>query len=587
MAQGDILLAHAPTGLGKTAVALASALEYSLDEGRKAFFVTSRRSQHMIAVETLQKICKLTSVSVADVIASDAMCNCPPGQHSKLSRSRVRAVSQVLRSQVLHVQEVVELARRFKVCAYLTARKAARKADVLVCDYNYIFNRHRQKILRALGLRLEDCVVIVDEAHNLPARAREALSAVVSADDFSRLAAHFSGELATALLAVSGILAAEAKVVGGESKVPEDFLDRLLRRSGGSGTHSKALGDALEKASEDLPFSLNPLIDEVKLLLHEWREADRLRLLSPSGGGSLSLLALDPRPITTTVFREIHAGLLMSGTLHPGQMYIDVLGIPKERCLLRAYPSNFPPENRLLVASRHMSSSFRNRPESYRVFAREIYDLCFSIPGNVASFFPSYEMARRVGDIIYALKPPKTMLWERRGQSKEDKEGLLKVLKLAEGDRGYLLIAVQGASLSEGIDYPGNLLSGVIVAGLALNPPDLKVKAFREFYAKLFGRRSAYEYAYLYPALNKLVQCAGRCIRGPSDIAVVAILDNRLLRPFYKSRLPSGFSPAAPPDLPERVRTFFYNLQDGKYVADQERGRGSPDTDGVEGKEGH
>ncbi len=587
LAQGSILVAQAPTGLGKTAVALASALECALEHGKKVLFTTSRRSQHVMAIETLRQIRELTELTVVDMIARESMCDDHSHHPVRHRGSRIRAVSQVLLQGIFHVQEVVELSRRFGVCAYTTGLRAAKQCDVLVCDYNYLFSQYRETILKALGFGLPDCIMIVDEAHNLPSRARAALSGRMSGDVLLSLADACGGEFAGLLRSISGLLRAEAKVVGGESKVPSSFLARLLRRYASSRPFptESSLADALEQSSANLTSSLRHQADETLLVLREWQESNRLRLLSPSESGSLALLALDPRPATAPVFREVHGGMLMSGTLHPGQMYVDILGIPQERVALKSYPSNFPPENRLLAASQRVSSSYRGRPDCYRLFAREIYDLCFVIPGNFAAFFPSYEMARRVGEILHRLEPPKALLWERRGQSKAEKEGLLRVLKRSGRDPGCLLMAIQGASLSEGMDYPGNLLSGVVVAGLALNPPDLRVEALRAFYAKMFGRRRAYEYAYLYPALNKLVQCAGRCIRSPDDVAAVVVLDNRLLRTFYKSRLPAGFDPVAPTDLAGAVRSFFYARQDEKYIADQARGGGRPEPHRVDGSE--
>ncbi len=369
-----------------------------------------------------------------------------------------------------------------------------------------------------------------------------------------------SRRAAQAVASVAQILRAESRVVGGESKVPRDFLDRLLSRClpGARGRQpSRRLANILEKVKSDAAPLQPPLLGETVHLLKNWGKSGYLRLLSSRSGGSLSLLALDPRPATQDVFESVHACLLMSGTLHPGEMYVDILGIPGERSIVREYVPNFPPENRLLLASRELSSSYRLRPESYRAYAREIHAICRSIPGNVAVFFPSYDMARQVGEFLRRFGPNKRFLWERRGQSKAEKEGMLRELETARQDGGRLLMAVQGGSLSEGIDYPGNLLRGVVVAGLSLSPPHLEVEALRSFYSERFGRRKGYEYAYLNPALNRLVQCAGRCIRSAEDVAAVVILDGRILRPFILERLPSTFRPAVPRNIPGRVRRFF------------------------------
>ncbi len=182
------------------------------------------------------------------------------------------------------------------------------------------------------------------------------------------------------------------------------------------------------------------------------------------------------------------------------------------------------------------------------------------IPGNVAAFFPSYAVGRQIGDALRSFPLKKRLLWEHRGQSKAVKEDLLEMLRAGRETDGYLLMAVQGGSLSEGIDYPGNLLKGVIVAGLSMNPPDLRVEALRSFYATRFGRRRGYEYAYLYPALNRAVQCAGRCIRGEDDVAAVVILDDRILRPSVRARLPRTFRPRSSWDVAAEVRTFYTYL---------------------------
>ncbi len=590
MREEALLLAQAPTGLGKTAVALAATLECASERGKKVLFTTCRRSQHRIAIDTLRLIVRDGFPRVTDIIAREAMCTDHEPHTTSGGRSRVAPVAKALLREVLHVQEVMDLARRFDVCPHEAALAAARRTDVLVCDYTYLFSPHRSRILRYLGIGLEDIIVVVDEAHNLPSRSREALSSRVTTGRLELLVRTLrSGSAAAAMASLARALRSESRVVGGDSRVPVDFLDRLLTRyvpGYGGGHPSKKLARTLHHVVDELPVGERLLMEEVLDLLRKWRRPDFLRVLSPNDGGTLSLVSLDPRPATRKVFEGIHAALLMSGTLHPGEMYVEILGIRAERSMVRSYLPDFPPENRLLVASRNLSSSYKERPESFVSYAREIQALCRAIPGNVAAFFPSYEMAREVGRILQRIGPPKAMVWERRGQTKAEKEGILMTLELGRETGGRLMMGVQGASLSEGIDYPGNLLRAVIVAGLALNPPQIEVQALRSFYSRRFGRRKGYEYAYLYPALNRLVQCGGRCIRGPEDVAAVVVLDNRLLRPFYSSRLPRGFHPAAPRDLVGSVRSFFYERQPPKVGADQERGGSRSKADGMDGPEG-
>ncbi len=584
--RGGVLLAQAPTGLGKTAVALTAAAEGALAKGKRVLFATPRRSQHRVAIETLRRMTQARRLAVADVVARDAMC----GDHAAHvgGRGRVASVAQAVLRRPLHVQKVVDLAARYRVCPHAVARQAARGADVVVCDYNYVFGPHRERILRALDLLLEDVLLVVDEAHNLPSRGRDALSAAMTAEGLERVASVLRpGEALRAASLTARLLREESRVVGGDSRVPPDFLDRLLTRGLGRGASHPAthVASLLAREGPGTSPELVPLMEEVVTVLRKWRRPDVLRLLSRRGGGALSLLALDPRPATEEVFQRVAAGLLMSGTLHPGHMYVDLLGVPADRSRVRAYLPAFPPEHRLLVASRTLSSSYRDRPESYQGYTRAVAQLCRVVPGNLACFFPSYDVARAVGRGLLP-SPPKPLLWERRGQSREAKEALLRALERGQRREGNLLLAVQGASLSEGVDYPGDLLRAVVVAGLALSPPQLEVEALRAFYARRFGRRRAYEYAYVYPALHKMVQCAGRCIRGPEDVGAVILLDRRVLQPYFRARLPEGFQPLVPRDLVGRVRGFFYGGPRPSRGADQAGRGGGPARDDVAGTAG-
>ncbi|MFQ6013504.1 MAG: ATP-dependent DNA helicase [Thermoplasmata archaeon] len=589
LGEGGLLLAQAPTGLGKTAVALAASLEIGREAGKKVFFTTARRSQHRIAIETARLIGRVRSpVPTVDLIAREAMCADHEDRHGE--DAAVGPLARSLLRRPYHAQDAVRLALRFRACPYRAALRAVRQADLIVCDYNHLFDPASDAILRSAGMHRGDVLCVVDEAHNLPSRAREALSRRMTARGLARLAVGTKSPRAAArLAAVARLLAAEARFVGGESRVPAGFLDPLLRRSSvlSRGRRPRArLARALERLAPFLDRKGELLAREAVDLLRRWEEPHALRLLSPQSGGSLLLSALDPEPATGEVFRRVHAGLLMSGTLHPGEMYVDLLGLDPARTRSRSYPPDFPPGNRLLLVARGLSLAYRRRPEAFRPCAREIARLCGVIPGNVAAFFPSYEVGRRVGEALGSFLLEKRMLWEHRGQSKAVKEGLLQMLQAGREGGGCLLMAVQGGSLSEGIDYPGNLLSGVIVAGLAISPPHMRVEALRSFYAGRFGRRRAYEYAYLYPALNRAVQCAGRCIRGEEDVAAVVLLDDRILRPFVRSRLPSGFRPRPTRDAAAAVRTFFYGGQHETARAPSPRGRGPHHPNGVAGATG-
>jgi DNA excision repair protein ERCC-2 len=268
---------------------------------------------------------------------------------------------------------------------------------------------------------------------------------------------------------------------------------------------------------------------------------------------------MDPATMGGPIFSEVHAAVLMSGTLVPTEMYADVLGIPKERRMLRVYPSPFPPENRMVYGLKGMSSEWARRGEvMYERYAQTIAEIAKASSGNVAAFFPSYkyleEVSARVGPRIRGIGA----LVEGRGMSKGDREELLRRL-MSPGERS-LLMAVQGGSLGEGIDYAENTLSVLVVAGLPLAPPNKEVLALRTHYVRRFGREKGEIYGYYGQAINKVVQSAGRLIRSETDRGVVVLLDERFSQARYAQFLPPEMKPLFfddPLEMAAEIRRFF------------------------------
>src|SRR3989338_7087779 len=203
------LLVHAPTGMGKTVSTLAPSLAFALKEKKTVFFLTSRHTQHRIALETL-KIIKETyeiPIFVIDLIAKKHLClftdtskstNSDFIEYCKLVRERDEcdyyinlkskgatsnaAISAVKNLEHIQtVQEVMSNCKTHHVCPYEILHLGARKANVIICDYFHILNLNiRDNLLKKINKELSDCILILDEAHNLPERCRELLTASLS-----------------------------------------------------------------------------------------------------------------------------------------------------------------------------------------------------------------------------------------------------------------------------------------------------------------------------------------------------------------------------------------------------------------------
>jgi len=256
----------------------------------------------------------------------------------------------------------------------------------------------------------------------------------------------------------------------------------------------------------------------------------------------------------------VHGSVLMSGTLFPAEMYADLLGIHPRRRVIRTYGSPFPRSNRLLLVHPHLTTQYARRSGGmHDRIAREIAAIALGALGNVAAFFPSYEQLGEAHRRILGARLRKRLLIERPEWTKAQRDGALDVLRLARADGGALLLGVQGGSLSEGVDYESNLLAAVVVVGLPLSPPDVEVEALKDYYLRKFGSAKGYDYAYVFPAVNKVLQAAGRPIRSETDRAAIVLLEGRLLEPRYARCLPPDFSPVRS-DSPASEVTGFLRL---------------------------
>lgn len=609
-----ILIAHAPTGIGKTVAVLVPSLQYALEHGNKVFFLTSKRSQHKIAIDTLRLIKKHARVnfSAVDITSKQSMCPratplhreyyslftefCKSEQKTKRCRYFLGYDSETLqrlKQELLHVEELCRWCTVRGLCPYKVAFELATAADVIVCDYNYLFAPDiAELVLEKLETGLDDLIVIVDEAHNLPDRIRNNLSdelrmrTVTSA---ARGIRYFDRELEANLIELEQIFAklvrkaSEAKT--GEITVERDFLlgeiERILKRRIEAMSYDEFV-EALHRIAGELetpeesrtpvdgadPFSaeerrvlqhlkrnrgrsrehelLQRDIIGIAEFLDGWRTREhcvRIFSLAQPENPTLYFKLLDPSVISEPIFQQAHSSILMSGTLSPTRMYADILGVTSDRIrgkeiLLREYQSPFPKENRLILVTKDLTTRYTRRGEEmYRSIAEKIGEVARSVRGGMAVFFPSYELLNSIAAYL-PEEVRRRMIVERRELGKEEKNRLYELLR---DDRASILLAVQAGSFSEGLDYESNTLKAIIVVGLPLSPPTLEVKLIQAYYAAHYGREKGKLYGYLYPAMTKVLQAAGRGIRSERDRCIIILMDYRFAHPPYRTCLPADY----------------------------------------------
>ncbi|HLC71391.1 MAG TPA: ATP-dependent DNA helicase [Candidatus Nanoarchaeia archaeon] len=567
-----ILLAHAPTGLGKTASALSVALYHALKDKKKVLFLTNRHTQHQVAIETLKLIQQKMGqeIKCADLIGKRWMCsqeiaNLFGNDFNEFCKSVVERgecefynnvrekkaltiEAKVLLSEItspLHNEQIMARSKEKRMCGYEISLALAKKATVIIGDYYYLFNPHVSSTLfTKLELNMEDIIVIIDEGHNLPSRIAEMMSsnlttfmirnAIIEAKKFNY------GGLIGWLQELNTIITklAEFKDIKENEKLvaKEKFMSLLAQT-----VNYDQFVDELELAADEIrKKQQKSYLAGIAGFLNAWKGEDQgyTRIISEKTGKagpylSLSYICLDAAMVTRGILNQIHAGVIMSGTLKPAFMYKDVLGI--EKGVEREYSSPFPAENKLSIIVPETSTKYALRGDAmYVKIAQKCSEMASLIPGNVAFFFPSYQLRDVISNYI---QTPKKLFWEKPDWSKEEKEVFLAEFK-ATSKTGGILLGVSGGSFAEGIDYPGDLLNGVIVVGLPLARPNLHTQEIIKYYDAKFGK--GWDYGYIYPAINKCLQSSGRCIRSETDKGAVIYLDERFAWQNYFICFPRG-----------------------------------------------
>lgn len=573
------IISHAPTGIGKTAAVFSATLNYALNHNLTIFFLTPRHSQHYIAIETLKSINEKYNLNlkVVDFIGKKWMCPIAgtdllnANEFSEYCRSLrednkceyfSNFKDKIKKSACLrnikspsHVEEVCSICKDYKICPFELSCELAKKASVIIADYFHILSPSiRDSLLTKTKKEIEKSIVIFDEAHNLPDKCRDLLTTNLSTiilDNAIRESKKFNLDYEKELENI------------------KEKLNNLSRKI------SLAENEVLIKKED---FQINPqlatdfelsakmvreeqkksFIGSVANFLKSWEGQDYgfLRILSRSFTRfgkpffSINYKCLDP----AIIFKEIksYSSILMSGTLSPAEMYQDLLGM--NNTVLSEYISPFPKQNRLNLVIPETSTKFTERNKNmYEKTAKLCASIANEIPGCSLLYFPSYELRDNVNFYFQTLCKKTTFL-EQPHLNKKEKQELLENFKKYK-ETGAVLLGTASGSLGEGIDLPGNIVKAILIVGLPLAKPDLETKGLIEYYDQRFQK--GWSYGYIYPAIIKALQNAGRCIRSETDKGIILFLDERYSWPMYKKCFPPELNIKTTKEPLEEIKKFF------------------------------
>lgn len=528
-------LYHAPTGLGKTMATLFPALR-QLGQGvvRQIWYLTAKNSGHNSVRQALQQLSPGLNPRVIYLQAKDKTCTtCPlhsqqnctaqSGYYDRLPAARWEFQTR----PCADTEDLNTLAQRHKLCPHQLARDLLPWVDLVVADYNYVFDPYT-RLSDALNKSRQLCL-LVDEAHNLPDRARTMFSAALQVKKLGSLASQITDKPLKSRLKS---LARQCRELCQQEQA--SAMDSGLRHT------LLVLSEQLNEWFLQQNWLLFPqeLFESVMEL---WRFAQRAQTIHPEDAilldphaEKIQIYCTDPAPELEKIAAGFHSSHYFSGSLLPLH-YFQRCITTNPQCTQLILDSPFPPAHQSTVII-PLNTRYPSRPQSLPLIGAVLHTLWQCRPGRYLLAAPSFEY---LGDAMDTLRqhPQIPLLMQPNSPSPEERAQFLAML---QQDR-FLAGVITGGLFAEGIDLKHNTLDGVIIIGTCLPPPSPERERIKHRFDA--ANRQGFDFAYRYPAINRVIQTAGRLIRDEQDRGIVLLLDDRFNELRYRTLMPTHWQP--------------------------------------------
>ncbi len=546
---GKNLFTQAPTGIGKTISTMFPSIK-AIGEGitSKIFYLTAKTITREVALNSIRQMAKhgLRIKSIV-ITAKDKIClneevKCNPKDcpFAKGHFDRVNdAIMDVLDKEDIITRDIViEYAKLHKVCPFEFSLDLSLWSDVIICDYNYVFDPYIN-LKRFFNENGNDYVFLIDEAHNLVERSRDMFSARITKEPFLKYKALFKDDypyLSKSFNKCNSMMNKIRReyVTDGFYYQREEISDiyppirRLL----------KELEEWLlkEKEHENHDEVLEFYFDLLRFIkISEFYDERYVTYIEEEDKGiTIKLFCVDTSYLLNETLKRGKAAIFFSATLTPLDYYKNILGGDDGDYIIR-FPSPFPKDNLCLLIGDKISTKYKDRQSTYLDVVEYIEEFISQKKGNYFVFFPSYKYMEDVCIHFVERNPEVKTIIQENFMGEKEREDFLNSFSL-DGKDTMIAFAVLGGVFSEGIDLIGDRLIGAIIVGVGLPMICPERDIIREYFQKENGL--GYEYAYMYPGMNKVLQAAGRVIRSEKDRGALLLIDERFGSIKYKRLYP-------------------------------------------------
>lgn len=422
-----------------------------------------------------------------------------------------------------------------------------KNVDVVICDYNYVFAPRSSQgriVDNYLGEEGKPNLVI-DEFHNLPERGMSYYSPSLSVSTFEKMLKEIDGViipfrkktenlLHQCISIVNKCAPANKKIFCKIEPPVTAFIrqDNKLREF-----LSQYLNSDVVIQPRDLVMRLSYYWSEFTAALefmHTGRK-EFFTTFNPSPP-TVKITCCDASEMLKTCYDDFAQVVGFSATLKPFEFYSQLSGLKSEQLKTAEFISPFPRDRKKILIIPQISSKYSERERNYQRIAEAIQKISAMKVGNYFAFFPSFEFMRRTLEVFTPVSDFK-VLHQVKGMNKIEIKNVLESLN--NENLAHIVFAVQGGVFSEGLDYPGNMAIGAFIIGPPLPNFDLEREKMKEYYQQYYS--AGFDYAYIFPAMAKAVQAAGRVIRSETDKGIIVLMDNRFIQPNYSKCMPQDW----------------------------------------------
>lgn len=545
----NILYAIAPTGIGKTMATLFSGLKTITKRDEKLFYLTAKSMGKSVVRDSINllldkglklKAIVLTSKAKA-CFTGEKICKPDKCKYAKGYFDRLRnAVEDIyVHESLLSEEKIKEYAIKYKICPFEFSLDLSEFCDLIVGDFNYVFDP-KAHLIRYFEDNKYKIKILCDEAHNLVDRSREMYSSSLKHTDVVNLIEclmQFDKTLFRKKSMLLNMLKEFEDIMSENLYYYSHYLDEglinLLKQIENISFNIFSDYEEFDGRDDALIyyFNLKDLLDTSEY----YSENHMFMIKKVDNIFHIEVRCMDASSFLMDTINASSLGIVFfSATMYPINYYMDLLTKGNGKYLTLESP--FDSKRLKLIVNDTISTKYKDRENTIDEIADTIRSLVNSKKGNYIAFFPSYKYIELVFDKLKDLDT--TIVVQNRLMNEIDRENVLEIFKNTY--EAHLGLFVLGGSFSEGVDFQGDLLNGVVVVGVALPMVNIENNLLSEFFENKYGK--GFDYAYTYPGFTKVVQAAGRVIRTFSDYGVVILVDRRYKYKTYTQLMPNSWN---------------------------------------------